>query len=240
MLVLVQTDTKPISELARYSFNSVENYYTTATSVEGLITSTLFGVPELYQESLENKRPVMLALPMGSGMPVSIFTPNITTMASLSGYTQKQLQTTDGLHIAFVRGDDIVGAIDNALQAGSDVIVATQRENGTGTLMSTVPLNATMATTEDLAPTIMHALGCNAPITFYSTGQNLLAPKRAWLVSTSGERIVMFHNNQRTDVLSNGSYEIIDTQTGKRSNAPLNVNLLSQAIMHLTRFSENK
>jgi len=240
MLVLVQTDTKPINELANYAFNSVENYYTTATSVEGLITSTLFGVPELYQESLESKRPVMLALPMGSGMPVSIFTPNVTTMASLNGYTKNQLQTTDGLHIAFVEGNDVASAIDSAVQAGSDVIVATQRENGTGTLMSTLPLNAAMATTEDLAPTIMHALGCNAPITFYSTGQNLLAPKRAWLVSTSGERIVMFHNNQRTDVLSNGSYEIIDTQTGKRSNAPLNVNLLSQAIMHLTRFSENK
>jgi membrane-anchored protein YejM (alkaline phosphatase superfamily) len=240
MLVLVQTDTKPISELASYPFNSVANYYTTATSVEGLITSTLFGVPELYQESLENKRPVMLALPMGSGMPVSIFTPNITTMVSLNGYTKNQLQASDGLHIAFIEGDDVTSAVNKALEAGSDVIVATQRENRTGTVMSTLPLNAPMATTEDLAPTIMHALGCNAPITFYSTGQNLLAPKRAWLVSTSGERIVMFHNNERTDVLSNGSYEITDTRTGKRSNAPLNVNLLSQAIMHLTRFSENK
>ncbi|MEC9335652.1 MAG: DUF3413 domain-containing protein, partial [Pseudomonadota bacterium] len=81
------------------------------------------------------------------------------------------------------------------------------------------------------------ALGCNAPATFYSTGQSLLSPSRPWLVSTSGERIVVFHDNKRTDVLSNGSYEISDMATGKRSKEALNVDLLSQAIKHLSRFS---
>ena len=95
-----------------------------------------------------------------------------------------------------------------------------------------------MASTEDLAPTILNALGCNAPSHFYSTGQSLLSPSRNWLVSTSGERIVVFHNGKRTDVLSNGSYEITDLATNKRSNAPLNVDLLSQAIKHLSRFSQ--
>ncbi len=47
----------------------------------------------------------------------------------------------------------------------------------------------------------------------------------------------MFHDNKRTDVLSNGSYEISDMATGKRSKEALNVDLLSQAIKHLSRFS---
>ena len=36
------------------------------------MTTTLFGVPEIYQDALSQKRPVLLALPLGSGMPVSI------------------------------------------------------------------------------------------------------------------------------------------------------------------------
>ncbi|KTF08070.1 Membrane-associated hydrolase of alkaline phosphatase superfamily protein [marine sediment metagenome] len=64
-----------------------------------------------------------------------------------------------------------------------------------------------------------------------------MAPSRPWLVSTSGERIVVFHGNKRTDVLSNGSYEISDLTSGKRSKDALNIDLLSQAIKHLSRFS---
>jgi membrane-anchored protein YejM (alkaline phosphatase superfamily) len=240
LTVVVQTDDVAINDLSTsLSLNRLDNYYSTASSLEGLMTTALFGVPEIYQDALSQKRPVMLALPLGSGMPVSVHSNNPLPMSQLSGYHQPNSNEHDGLHIAFMDGVDIEDYIEKARQSQHDVIVATGygSANSKGVLYSNLPLRANVASTEDLAPTILHALGCHASSTFYSTGQSLLSPTRPWLVSTSGERIVVFHDGKRTDVLSNGSYEITEMTTGKRSNDPLNVDLLSQAIKHLSRFS---
>jgi membrane-anchored protein YejM (alkaline phosphatase superfamily) len=240
LTVVVQTDDVAINDLSTsLSLNRLDNYYSTASSLEGLMTTALFGVPEIYQDALSQKRPVMLALPLGSGMPVSVHSNNPLPMSQLSGYHQPKSNERDGLHIAFMDGVDIEDYIEKARQSQHDVIVATGygSANSKGVLYSNLPLRANVASTEDLAPTILHALGCHASSTFYSTGQSLLSPTRPWLVSTSGERIVVFHDGKRTDVLSNGSYEITEMTTGKRSNDPLNVDLLSQAIKHLSRFS---
>ena len=240
LTVVVQTDDVAINDLSTsLRLNRLDNYYSTASSLEGLMTTALFGVPEIYQDALSQKRPVMLALPLGSGMPVSVHSDSPLPMSQLSGYQQPQSNEHDGLHIAFMNGADIENYIEKARQSQHDVIVATGygSDDSKGVLYSSLPLRANVASTEDLAPTILNALGCNAPSTFYSTGQSLLAPTRPWLVSTSGERIVVFHAGKRTDVLSNGSYEITEMATGKRSNDALNVDLLSQAIKHLSRFS---
>ena len=240
LTVIVQTDGETVSTFTNKPLYTVNEYYSTASSIEGLITTTLFGVPEIYQNALSKKRPVMLALPLGSGMPVSIHSDNALPLQQLSGYQQPLSDNHQGLHIAFLNGNEVAAYASDALVRGHDLLVASGfgREFGKGKLVSNLPLKAQLASTEDLAPTILNALGCTAPSTFYSTGQNLLAPARPWLVTTSGERIVVFHENKRTDVLSNGSYEISDIKTGKRSKDALNVDLLSQAIKHLSRFSK--
>ncbi len=242
LTVIVQTDSEHAVDLTNINgitLNKVSNYYSTASSIEGLMTSTLFGVPEIYQDALAQKRPVLLALPLGSGTPVSIHSDEALPLPQLSGYLQPITNNHQGLHIAFMPSKDVESYVKSTLIRKHDIIVATGfgDKEGKGSLYSTLELNATIASTEDLAPTILGALGCNAPSTYYSTGQNLLSPSRAWLVSTSGERIVVFHDGKRTDVLSNGSYEINDMTTGKRSKDALNVDLLSQAIKHLSRFS---
>jgi hypothetical protein len=242
LTVIVQVDGDSAIDLSTIKGKAliqVPNYYSTASSTEGLMISTLFGVPEIYQDALSKKRPVLLALPLGSGMPVSIHSDVALPLPQLSGYLQPLSNNHEGLHISFMKGADIKSYVENTLDRKHDVIIATGfgSEDGKGVLYSTLNIQTKLASTEDLAPTILNALGCNAPSTFYSTGQNLLAPARPWLVSTSGERIVVFHENKRTDVLSNGSYEISDLATGKRSKESLNIDLLSQAIKHLSRFS---
>ena len=239
MTVVVQIDSSDDPLYGKTTLQVMQNYYSTASTIEGLITTTLFGVPEIYEAALSNKRPVLLALPLGSGMPVSIHSEEALPFPQLAGYLQPLSNNHQGLHIAFLKGDEIAQYVNSALSRQHDVIVATGfgESSGKGRLYSSIGLNADLASTEDLAPTILNALGCRAPSTFYSTGQNLISPSRPWLVSTSGERIVVFHDNKRTDVLSNGSYEISELKTGKRSNDPLNVDLLSQAIKHLSRFS---
>ncbi|MFZ8199884.1 DUF3413 domain-containing protein [Alteromonas portus] len=242
LTVIVQVDGDndiDLSSIKGKQLNQVANYYSTASTVEGLMTATLFGVPEIYQDALSKKRPVLLALPLGSGMPVSIHSDVPLPLPQLSGYLQPLSNNHEGLHIAFMNGADIKDYVESTIDRKHDVIVATgfASEDGKGALYSTLKIKAELASTEDLAPTILNTLGCNAPSTFYSTGQNLLAPSRPWLVSTSGERIVVFHGNKRTDVLSNGSYEISDLSSGKRSKESLNIDLLSQAVKHLSRFS---
>lgn len=242
LTVIVQTDSQPLAGLDTFAMQKVENYFTTASSLDALIMTSLFGVPEIYQESLEGKKPVLLALPVGLGMPVSIHIDDTLPTQFLDNYRQPLSNEHDGLHIAFLPAAKIQSYLDASVFERGDVIIATgysaDSANAKGTLYSTLDVNTTIASTEDLAPTILNALGCQAPVNFYSTGQNLLDAKRNWLVSTSGERIVVVHNLQRTEVLSNGSYEITNTTDNKRSNDTLNVDLLSQAIKHLTRFSQ--
>jgi phosphoglycerol transferase MdoB-like AlkP superfamily enzyme len=175
-------------------------------------------------------------------MPVSIHFDESLETSRFSSYRQPLSNEHGGLHLAFLPAATIARYLDEEMLRDHNVIIAQGYHTGSGsskgTLYSNMALNAQVASTEDIAPTILSALGCDAPVHYYSTGQSLLSPSRNWLVSTSVERIVVFHDGKRTDVLSNGSYEITETATNKRSNAPLNVDLLSRAIMHLSRFSK--
>ncbi|OFC71707.1 DUF3413 domain-containing protein [Alteromonas confluentis] len=240
--LVVQTDDAPLPDLPQFDLREMDNYFTTASSLDGLIHTTLFGVPEIYQGTLKDKRPVLLALPVGLGMPVSIHVDETLPTEALNGYRQPVSNNHDGLHIAFLPAAKIAEMLNNEVFANSDVIIATgfDTDGGTsrGKLYTTLNVKGKLASTEDLAPTIMNALGCHAPVQFYSSGQNLLAPQRNWLVSTSGEKVIVVHNDQMIEVLSNGSFEISDVDTRARSNDPLNVDLLSRAIKHLIHFSK--
>ncbi|MEG3768033.1 DUF3413 domain-containing protein [Alteromonas sp. 14N.309.X.WAT.G.H12] len=244
LVLIVQTDTAPLPPMSQFDLRELDDYITTASSLDALIMTTLFGVPEIYQDTLKNKRPVLLALPVGLGMPVSIHLDENLPSKMLSGYKQPLSNTHEGLHIAFLPAGEIAEFLQKPEFTDSDIIIATgfDPEGGThmGKLYTSLNIKGQLASTEDLAPTILNALGCHAPAQFYSTGQNLLSPQRNWLVSTSGEKVIVAHENQIIEVLSNGSYEITDADTKERSNEPLNVDLLSRAIKHLTHFSTSK
>ena len=241
LALVVQTDDTPLPDMPQFDLREMNNYFSTASSLDGLILTTLFGVPEIYRDTLEQKRPVLLALPVGLGMPVSIHVDEALPASMLDGYRQPVSNNHAGLHIAFLSGDKIADMLSDDVFAQSDVIIATgfSEDGGTrrGKLLTTLDVKGSIASTEDLAPTVLNALGCAAPVQFYSTGQNLLQPQRNWLVSTSGEKVVVLHNQQMIEVLSNGSFEISDIDSRERSNDPLNVDLLSRAIKHLTHFS---
>ncbi|MBD3584551.1 DUF3413 domain-containing protein [Salinimonas sp. HHU 13199] len=240
-LMIVQTDSAPLDDLSQFNLTEMDNYYSTASSLEGLVMTTLFGVPEIYQDTLRTENPVLLALPVALETAVSIHTNAPLPNALLEGFRQPVTNTHDGLHIAFLPAAQISRMLNQDAFAKSNILIASgfQPDGGIarGRLLTNLDIQPGLASTEDLAPTILNALGCSAPVPYYSTGQNLLAPSRNWLVSTSGERIIVMHDNQRIEVLSNGSYEITDLQTQSRSTDNLNVDLLSRAIKHLTRFS---
>ncbi|MCW8108515.1 DUF3413 domain-containing protein [Alteromonas ponticola] len=244
MYLIVQTDNGNGLELDSLNLNKTNNYFTNASSLDALIMSTLFGVPEIYFETLTQERPVLMELPEALGMPVAIHIDESLPTSMLNDYRQAMENTGAGLHIAFLPASKINAFLEDEKVdfEKNGLIIATGFATGAGaqrgTLLTNLDVKADAISTEDLAPTILNSLGCNAPSHYYSTGQDFTNPQRNWLVSTSGERVVVIHENQRIEVLSNGSYEITNIDNGNRSNAPLNVDLLSRAIKQLTRFSQ--
>ncbi|WP_018981696.1 DUF3413 domain-containing protein [Salinimonas chungwhensis] len=240
-LLIVQTDSAPLPAFEQFNLTTMDEYYSTASTLQGLIVTTLFGVPEIYRDTVSSESPVLLALPVAMQTAVSIHTDATLPGTTLESFRQPISNSHDGLHVAFLPADQIVQMLGRESFAKSNILIASgfDPEGGIskGKLLTNLDIQQGLASTEDLAPTVLNALGCTAPVPHYSTGQNLLAPTRNWLVSTSGERIVVMHNNQRIEVLSNGSYEITDLTTQSRSTDNLNVDLLSRAIKHLTRFS---
>jgi len=239
-VVFIQTDALPLADFSELGLNAITEYYSTSSSRESLVMSAIFGVPELYKEPLINKRPVLLALPHTQGMHVSISTDTLIEHKYIKPYQEPFAIPVTGMHITFTDAQTIRTVVNANLAQSHNLIIAGTQENGSeekGILYSNLPITGELASIEDIAPTIMHAFGCTVPVRHYSTGRNLLDPTRNWIVSTSEDKIVVVHNNQRIDVMSNGSYQITNTLDNSRSNEQLNVDLLSQAIKHLTRFS---
>ncbi|MCW8092221.1 DUF3413 domain-containing protein [Alteromonas sp. ASW11-130] len=243
MYLIVQTDNGKELDTSGLNLTKTDNYFTNASSLDALIMSTLFGVPEIYFESLTKERPILMELPEALGMPVAIHIDESLPTSMLNDYKQPIENSRAGLHIAFLPAAKINTFIEqeeiDAQNNGLIIATGFESEAGAqrGSLLTNLDVKAEAISTEDLAPTILNSLGCNAPSQFYSTGQDFTNPQRNWLVSTSGERVVVIHENQRIEVLSNGSYEITNIDNGNRSNASLNVDLLSRAIKQLTRFS---
>ncbi len=237
--LIIQIDEAKISPSATANLTEFDQFYTTATSVDGLVNSVLFGVPEIYQASLDSSRPVLLALPTGFGMPVSVYADTQYLGVIPKFYASDAFNQANGLSVAFLTASQIETYLSTADINAHHILIATGFGNAekAGSLFTNLDLAARVASVEDLAPTVLGVLGCNANPSYYSTGQNLVSPVRNWLVSTSGERVVVMHNGIRTEVLSNGSYTLTNASTLERSNEQLNVDLLSQAIKHLSMFS---
>lgn len=238
--LIVQTDTSPIANLQSFDLRLVDNYFSTSTSTESLVSTVLYGVPEIYQSGLTNTKPVLLALPMGLGMNVELHTDDTTALGRFAQY-QRKPSTNPGLHIAFLTAAAISNYLSEDNFVSDKIIIATnnsmQDSVAAGALYTNLDITSHIASAEDLAPTVLNLLGCSAPIKNYSTGQNLLEPSKDWLVSTSGDKIIVVHQQSIIEVSSNGSYRILDLASGESHDQRLNVDLLSRAIKHLTRFS---
>ncbi len=240
ILVVIQTDYAPLPDMSIFDLRETQTFFSTATTDRGLVTSALFGVPEIYTGNIQSQVPVLLALPQAQGMAVNVLASDKDLITRFKRFSDDT--STKGLTVAFLTAAEIEDVVTPSKLATSDVIIAGRSNQTTdnpaiSTLYTNLAITSTLASIEDIAPTVMGALGCSADPATYSTGQDLMAPKRNWIVSTSGEKVLVVHDGQLIEVLSNGSYEILNINTNHRSDEALNVDLLSRAIKHLTRFS---
>lgn len=246
--LFVQTDSAPIETLTGLDLRRSNQHYVSASNLASLVNSTLYGVPEIYTDSLRDDTPILIEMAEAFELPIIIDTdPALFANSGTAIVTKDALRSVNSivggkLVVVFASAAEIEQWLSIPLIAKSHLLIATgfdpENPSKSGTLYSTADIQDTVSGTEDLLPTLLAMVGCSADPGLYSTGQNLIAPVRNWLVSTSGERIVMIHNGLRTEVMSNGSYEITELATGNRSTESLNTDLLSQAIKHLSRFSK--
>ncbi|MCC2615829.1 DUF3413 domain-containing protein [Aestuariibacter halophilus] len=247
LLVEVTDTPMPLSPLS--DFTPYASHYNIASTPGNALHSILYGLPELYHDELENQSPVMLELPATLGIPVTLYSEFPLHGASLQRYTRHWddflttlTQPGGKLAVGVVNSAQMQSLLERASELPEMTLLAqiARQQDGlsASTLYSNVPLAHTLSSMEDLAPTMLSMLGCQASPSAYSTGQNLLSPKRPWRVSTRGNKVIVLTAELRIEVQSNGNYEIFDRVSGEQRSEKLDTSLLSQAIKHLSRFNQ--
>ena len=243
--LLVQTDHAALFEPHLFDMRVLEDFYVTASTEEGLVVSTLYAVPEIYQQSIGYQTPLVVDLLNAYAARVKIETSLDLDNALRQAVTQASSDSpVVNLEIIFAPAATINALMTPDYASNRDIYIASGfgnvEKNGKGRLITNQALVETTASIEDLIPTILSSLGCLAPPAYYSTGQNLFNPSRDWLVSTSGERVLVFYQGKRTELQSDGSFVTLDSETERPVNEDLNMDVLTRAIKQLTAFSTQK
>ncbi|WP_100641600.1 DUF3413 domain-containing protein [Alteromonas facilis] len=247
LAIFVQTDTQPIGVLDDMDLRKNPRFYVSSTDISSLVNTTLYGVPEIYSQTLSDRTPVLFDMAEAFDIPIVVDTdPGLVKHKGAAIVSQDGLRFANSIVggkivVVFAAAADIEQWLTLPSIRKAHLLIATgynpESPETAGTLYSSADIDSAMASTEDLIPTALNMMGCNADVGLYSTGQNLLEPQRQWVVTTSGDKIILLHGNLRTEVMSNGNYNISDIANGNRSTATLNTDLFSQAIKHLSRFS---
>jgi membrane-anchored protein YejM (alkaline phosphatase superfamily) len=252
VLLLLQIDGAELPMLD--SINTYDNHYAVSSSLKAAQLSALFGLPELYHNALADKTPLLLELPRKLGATALVYSNVEIELVALKPFITdwvdfaKKVQSAEAnLAIGFVTRQQIAELVSSEVLDSYQVIVShlASSENSanadqSSVILSNMSLKYNLSNTEDFAPTILNSLGCNADVKAYSTGQNLSKKGRDWLVTTQVGKVLVLHNNQRIEVLSNGVAKVFDLQTGEEVFTPVDTNLLSQAIKRLSGFSGSK
>lgn len=249
LLLLLQHDAVEISSPTADQLSSFSQHYDLSSDAKAAVQTILFGLPEIYHPALQSQTPVLLDLPSKLGLPVALFSdlplehPGVSTFKrEWQDFMGLSTSTQPGLAIGVVNASQLDELLADIDMSNTDIIVSSLHGVAGPSqdlpLRSNLALNRSLSSHADLAPTALNVLGCAADPGSYSTGRNLLAPRRNWLVGTQGSKVVVLHNGQRIEVQGNGNYKIFDRNSGEESVAPLNTGLLSQAMMHLSRFNQ--
>ncbi|MBT1063460.1 DUF3413 domain-containing protein [Bowmanella sp. Y26] len=208
--------------------------------------SVLYGLPSLYQRALQGQKPVPLDLAQKLGLPTFIYSAQALPQGvqglnkDWSSFFNAVSEDGPKLAIAFVNDEQMNLLLGGDLHKHSQLLITQMRPNQRVGLLSSMPLASNVSSHEDLLPTLMGMLGCNAPTNNYSTGQSLLTPERSWLISNNNGKLVLLDDQQRVEIDPQGNFKSFDLHSDEQNSNGLNMSRLSQAIKHLSRFAEHK
>ncbi|MBF7072710.1 DUF3413 domain-containing protein [Glaciecola sp. MH2013] len=225
-------------------------YHFVSSSLNGdYLNSVVYGLPQALLSSVTDNQPVLLALSKAFNLDVSMHqahneesdSTQIQPFYANDWLTFSSAMRTQGtgLYIADISVEQYAEIDLTALAEDVTVMVVAQIEGKPyRELFTNIMLQTSLSTTEDIAPTILKQLGCNATPSNYAIGQSLQNPTRAWSVSTQGRHLVVLHDGLITEVSKDGSFEIREYMTNEKVLKEIDTHLLSRSIKHITEFSE--
>lgn len=229
----------------------VENNYGVNSTTDNAINSVFYGLPELYQNALKDYTPILLDLPQSQGLNVAVYqanengtnTPWAAFRLPWEEFKQALNTSTSNLSVGFISATQLQELLELGIVDHYKIMLSTFANNAnfSQSLMTNFSVNHSISNREDLAPTALKLLGCNAPAKAYSTGESLTTANTSdYVVSTKGNRVMLFTPTIRFEVLSNGNVRAFDLKSGEEVFNQVDTNLLSQAIKKLSRFSKHK
>jgi membrane-anchored protein YejM (alkaline phosphatase superfamily) len=246
LLLSVVEGEMPNSVVGLFRF---EHHYLLQSSINNGITTTLYGLPELYHSALQNYSPLLLQLPSSMGLGVSLYLDN-TNNQRLAAYQQDWQQfkqnvfnASSNLSVGFVQAEQLHELLTEDVLAQYQIIVTNLVDQSvlSNPLWTNIIINKSMASLEDIAPTALNLLGCTAQSKAYSTGDTLTKKSNLnYIVSTQGSKVLLLTNQQRIEIMKNGNVRVFDLNTGDEAFSQADLNILSQAIKHLSRFSAKR
>ena len=246
IVLLMKTDNADLT--ANYQsvgLNDKNNHINTHTLPENAMLSALYGLPHFYHAALASKAPILFDLTSNFNIPIMTFQESqvqnpyfLAYESSWQGFKDSVYVNQPKLAVAMVDSSQLAELLTEKLVSHNRVIIADISESGDNKLYSNLDLTEVQNTSiqEDLAPTLLNMMGCDSDPARHSTGQNIFAQKRPWVISTMESNLVIMNASQRIDIDTNGNYKISDLKTGEQTDELLDMNLLRQAMRHISRF----
>ena len=153
-------------------------------------------------------------------------------------------QSSDtGLFIGFVNQAQFNELIDDRRSAANHTLFVSQlMSNQEVSTFTNFALSSgrKMSSHTDLAATTLYELGCHTAPHLHTTGQRLQTEKRAWLVTSQNDRVLILHQDMKIEVDSGGNFFIHHLDGTPNNSVELNTSLLAQAIKLLSRFANKQ
>lgn len=248
MVILIQTDGQLLPDFFTIEGlkNQKEKHYDFSQNLDELIFSSLYGLPALYQQALHNKTAILLDMPNKLALPLSIYANKAIDLPGVNQQDWNQfvvaLQSdAPKLAIGYVNQQQMAELVTKPLLRDNQYLISAKATNSKhqAPLITNLPLvRDSLSSIEDIAPTVIAAMNCNAPAANFSTGENIANAGRDWLISNLANKVILLDNDKRIEINNNGSYKVFDLATNEQREEKLNTNLLSQAMKHLTRFNQ--
>lgn len=254
-LVIYLTEAVELNNTVSQNWSTTD-YFRPNNSIESLVKTSLFSLPNLYHQYLTNMTPVILDVLSGYKLPINIYSPSNTGLsnhktstwdfAELQAAVSKDI-TKPSVTFAYVNAqqwqliaDKVFALSDNSHQHQVLILNPSSVSNTLGTVLSNRELMANVMLDEDIVPSIFANLGCDVAITHYSTGQNIFATIRDWQITTQNDAVILINDNTLTEIKRNGLTEVRSSITGNKLNQTLNTDMFNRSIKHLSQFSQIK
>ncbi|MCC2604246.1 DUF3413 domain-containing protein [Planctobacterium marinum] len=253
VLILVDDALETHIERSSPAFGKMlPQHFDLSTSKIAGIKTALYGLPEVFHANLSNKSPILLQLITASGQQVFSYSADDTVAAFFTQHNTVPVQTQS-------ESGEIPAAVNNGLYIlhvnASQAEQWIQENNGSTPFLMTylnpdtrvpaytnlpVTISNELTSHQDIAATLINYMGCAIQDNLHSTGENLLSGARNWIVSNQQNKIIILHNQLRTEVDPSGNYQLYNLDGSPQNNVELNIPLLGQAIKLLSSFSQAK